>query len=238
MQIHASLTKAITEAKYLTAENCWRYRTILRYFYRQYEKIKYWMYKEEVFDELKKHPYFAAYTIEMCRQDLDTLVEWGNLIPMQDTSKASTVEEFKNKQFRYQMSEYSVEIERLTIKLENIFVEGASLEPTLLERLKDHMLKFGSMLDADSKTTGIWWRDLNNDFKRLNQNYQDYVRSFYSQKAEELMKTREFIAYKDALIDYLREFVKELQKNVHFIENSLSKITQEAAKKVLDKVLE
>ena len=42
------------------------------------------------------------------------------------------IEEFKNKKFRYQMSEYSVEIERLVIRLENLFVEGASLEPTLL----------------------------------------------------------------------------------------------------------
>lgn len=55
------------------------------------------------------------------------------------------IEEFRNKQFRYQLSEYSVEIERMTIKLENIFVEGASLEPTLFERIKDEVLKFASM---------------------------------------------------------------------------------------------
>ncbi len=60
----------------------------------------------------------------------------GNLLPIQDTTKASTVEEFKNKQFRYQLSEYSVEIERMTIRLENLKVESASLEPSLLERLK------------------------------------------------------------------------------------------------------
>lgn len=31
---------------------------------------------------------------------------------------------------------------------------------------------------------------------------------------EEMMKTKEFLAYKDVIIEYLREFVKELQKNL------------------------
>ncbi|WHH59492.1 DUF2397 domain-containing protein [Petroclostridium sp. X23] len=134
MEINMKLTKGITETKYLATENTWRYRPILRYFYVQYEKIKYWMYKEEVYGELRQHELFREYTLDQCKQDLDVLVEWGNLVAVQDTTKAATVEEFKNKQFRYQLSEYAVEIERMTIKLENLFVEGASLEPTLFER--------------------------------------------------------------------------------------------------------
>ncbi len=235
MNIDSKLIKPVTETKYLTADNVWRYRPILRYFYDQYEKIKYWMYKEEVFEELKKNEMFKDYTIEQCKQDLDVLLEWGNLVAMQDTSKASTIEEFRNKQFRYQLSEYSVEIERMTIKLENIFIEGASLEPTLFERIKDEVLKISSMAGKDIKVVGPWWRDLNTDFKRLNQNYQDYIRSFYSLKAEELMRTKEFIAYKDAIIEYLREFVKELQKNFYIIEETLKNLPEEKVEKILEK---
>jgi hypothetical protein len=55
MEIGSKLTKQIDEMRYLTVDNTWRYRSILRYFYLQYEKMKYWMYKEEIFDELKKH---------------------------------------------------------------------------------------------------------------------------------------------------------------------------------------
>ncbi|MEJ6949444.1 TIGR02677 family protein [Natronospora cellulosivora (SeqCode)] len=235
MNINSKLTKPLVEVKYLNTDNSWRYRPILRYFYEQYEKIKYWMYKEEVFQELKKHEIFKDYTMEQCKQDLDVLLDWGNLVAMQDTSKSATIEEFRNKQFRYQLSEYSVEIERMTIKLENIFVEGASLEPTLLERIKDEVQKFSSMAEEDLKVVGLWWRDLNTDFKRLNQNYQDYIRSFYSIKAEEMMRTREFIAYKDAVIDYLREFVKELQKNLYIIEETIKKLSDSQVEKVLKK---
>lgn len=228
--------KPITETKYLTADNCWRYRAILRYFYLQYEKIRYWFYKEDIFEALRGNPYFSSYTPELCSQDLDALVSWGNLVPMQDTSRASTVEEFKNKQFRYQLSEYAVEIERLTIKLENIYVEGASLEPSLFERIRDAVLKIAQMADAEPKTVGAWWNDLNNDFRRLNQNYQDYVRSFYSQKAEDLMKSRAFIAYKDSLVEYLRDFVKGLQKNAQSIEKALRGIQQDTIDRILEKV--
>ncbi|MBC7765043.1 MAG: TIGR02677 family protein [Hyphomonadaceae bacterium] len=238
MELNFKLTKPITETKYLSETNCSRYRPILRYFYYQYEKLAYRMHKEEVFEALKKHPFFEAYTFEQCKHDLDALVEWGNLIPVQDTSRATTIDEFKNKQFRYHLSEYSVEIERLTIRLENLAVEGASLEPSLFEKLLEGISKIRTIGHEPLNVIDAWWRSLNADFKTLNQDYQDYMRSFYSLKAEERMKTKEFIAYKDALINYLRNFVKGLQRNAQLIERVLKDIPPETVASVLSKVIE
>lgn len=98
------------------------------------------------------------------------LTEWKNLNTIQDTRRVSSIEEFKNKKFRYQMSEYSVEIERLVIRLENLFVEGASLEPTLLERIRLNVERFPKMSGEDPNTVYAWWNDLNNDFIRLKKN--------------------------------------------------------------------
>ncbi|WP_333860584.1 TIGR02677 family protein [Clostridium sp.] len=237
MKITDKLTRQIDEMRYLTAENAWRYRTILRFFYLQYEKMKYWMYKEEVFEELKKYNEFKNYTIESCRQDLDVLISWKNLMAVQDTAKVTTVEEFKNKQFRYELSEYSVEIERLTIKLENLFIESASLEPSLLERIKEYIEKLTEMTSKNEKEVGSWWNSLNNDFKRLNQNYQDYIRDLYGIKADELMKTREFLIFKDKFIDYLRDFIKSLQYNSSHIEYLLGNLDKDQVNQVLQKVL-
>ena len=89
------------------------------------------------------------------------------------------------------MSEYSVEIERLVIRLENLFIEGASLEPTLLERIRINVARFPQMADEDTDKVYTWWTDLNNDFVRLNQNYQDYIRDLNSVKAEEMMHTKQ-----------------------------------------------
>ena len=131
MKVNEKLVKPVREAKYLDVENTDRYRSIARLFYLNYEKLKYWMYQEEVYEELTEDPYFADYTMEQCQQDLETLTGWGNLATIQDTKRVSTIEEFKNKKFRFQLTETTVEIERMVVRLENLFIEGASLEPTL-----------------------------------------------------------------------------------------------------------
>ena len=77
-----------------------------------------------------------------------------------------------------------------------------------------------------------WWTDLNNDFVRLNQNYQDYIRDLNSVRAEEMMHTKEFLVFKDRLIEYLRSFIKGLQRNVGVIEENL-RLQNEELKKQL-----
>lgn len=237
MQINEALLKPITETKYLNVDNTHRYRSIIRFFYLQYEKMRYWMYPEEVFEELSSHESFKEYTLEQCQTDLQSLKEWKNLMAMQDTKKVSTIEEFKNKKFRYQLSEYSVEIERMVVRLESLTVEGSSLEPTLLERIRESIAKIEEISKQGEKEIYSWWSDLNNNFVLLNQNYQDYMRDLNSLKAEEMMKTKEFLIFKDKLIEYLRGFVKGLQYNVAMIEGHLTKLEPEWMNSIYEHVL-
>ena len=238
MLIHEKLLKPVVETKYLNVENTARYRSIIRLFYLKYERLKYWLYQEDVYEELKEDPYFSEYTMEQCQQDLAALVEWKNLLTIQDTRKVTTIEEFKNKKFRYQLSEYTVEIERMVIRLENLFVEGASLEPALLERIRINIGKIKEIGEKEQEQVYSWWNDLNNDFIRLNQNYQDYMRELNSVKAEELMRTKEFLIFKDRLMDYLRTFVKSLQMNVTMIEDYLRNLKEEHMEKILNQIIE
>ncbi|MFI3214476.1 MAG: TIGR02677 family protein [Eubacteriales bacterium] len=239
MQIDEKLIKQITEMKYLTMENTDRYRTILRYFYLHDKKFQYWIYQEEVYEEMMKYTYFQemSYTPELCQQDLTTLVNWKNLLTMQDTRHVTSIEEFKNKKFRYRLSEYSVEIERLVLRLENLSVEGASLEPTLLERIKNNLMKINEVPFYDSDETYVWWNELNHDFIRLNQNYNDYIRELNGIKADEMMKSREFLIFKDKLIEYLRMFIKSLQRNVVIIEGYLAEISEDWLESVLEQLV-
>lgn len=238
MRVQETLKKPMLEAKYLNVENTDRYRPIIRLFYLKYEKLKYWMYQEDVFEELKEDEYFRDYTSEQCQQDLTALTGWGNLVTVQDTRRVSTIEEFKNKRFRYQLSETTVEIERMVIRVENLFIESSSLEPTLLERLRINLKKIPEMAEQNQEAIYTWWNDLNNDFIRLNQNYQDYMRELNSVKAEEMMKTKEFLVFKDRLIEYLRSFVKSLQMNASAIEKYLKDTESQVISHVLDQVTE
>lgn len=237
MQVSDKSIKPLTEVKYLNADNVSRYRCIMRIFFENYEKLKYWMYQEDIYEEMIKDPFFADYRPEQCQQDLAMLVEWKNLNTIQDTRNVATIEEFKNKKYRYQMSEYSVEIERLVLRLENLFIEGASLEPTLLERIRREIERVPEMTELDDNTVYTWWSDLNNDFVRLNQNYQDYIRDLNSMKAEEMMRTNEFLVFKDRLVEYLRSFVKGLQRNVGVIEENLRVQKEEVWEIIFEKII-
>ena len=145
MRVDRNITKTIEESKYLSTENTWRYRTIIRIIYRNYERMKYWLYKEDVFAELKNFDEFSEYTIDNLKNDLDALVNWKNLNAIADTAKVNTIEEFKNREFRYQLSTVTIEIERMLIALENMQIENnATLEATLVERFRSLLEKASS----------------------------------------------------------------------------------------------
>lgn len=237
MKIYNKLVKPISEVNYLRAENAERYRVIIRYFFYEYEKIRYWLFKEDIFEMMKEHELFKDYTIEKCQSDLASLVEWGNLTAQQASFKATTLQEFQNKKFRYQLSEYTVEIERMTIRLENLEIEGASLEPTLLERIRNQIIQLESMKMKSMEEVSSWWRSLNDDFIRLNHDYQDYIRTLNSAKAEQLMKSKEFLLFKDKLTMYLRSFIKSLQQYGMMIEAYLSNVKAEDVTLLFDKIV-
>ena len=58
-----------------------------------------------------------------------------------------------------------------------------------------------------------------------------------SVKAEQMMQTRAFLAFKDQLVEYLRNFIKNLQRNVGAIEEELQMITEAQKAAVLEKVI-
>lgn len=226
MEVYEKLTKQISETKYLSTENSYRYRPIMRCFYQHYERLEYWLYKEDVFSELKNNEIFSNYTLEECERDLETLTDWLSLSKMQDTKNASSIEEFKNKKFRYQLTEYATEIERLTISLEEMEIKTASLEPKLFDRIRISLSNFENTNSLTEEEINNLWTNLNEDFTKLNQNYQDFLKKFNEPKSEELLQSVLFLRFKSEIIKYLREFVKGYQKNIHYIRNSISKIDE------------
>ena len=228
----------INETSYLSVPNAQVYRKIMRCFYREYEKMNFQLYKEDVFKVLKEDELFEDYSMDQLVLDLNALVKWKNLTPIQDPGRVYTIADYKNKQYQYTMSEYAVEIERLTVRLENLFLESGNLSTNFFVRLEKSLEETENMRNVSLKEVNEWWRLLQEDFKRLNQNYQDYLRDFYSGKSEQLMKSVEFIVHKDKFIKYLNEFVQELQRHSRRIEQILRKNLPLMENEILEKVIE
>lgn len=196
------------------------------------------MYKEDIFRLLKQDDMFLDYTLEQLVMDLDALVKWKNLTPIQDPGRVYTIAEYKNKQYQYTMSEYAVEIERMTVRLENLFVESGNLSTNFFVRIERSLDEAEDMQNTSLKDINEWWNLLQEDFKRLNQNYQDYLRDFYSGKSEQLMKSVEFIVHKDKFIKYLTEFIQEMQRHSRKIQRILEKNTALMEDILLEKVVQ
>ena len=234
MEITEKLTKQITEVKYLSVENTERYRPIIRYFFKQYEKLEYWLYKEDVFNNLKNN--IEDYTIDLCEQDLLKLVEWGNLTNIQDSSNVKTVEEFKNRKFRYQLTEYAIEIERMVMRLETLNVETASLEPKLFEKLRLLLTELSNL--GDKEKIYSTFEELNETFTKLNNNYKDFLKMFSEAKSEELMKSEQFLVYKDKVIEYLKNFISGFQINEIKIKKILKNLPENFEDVLMSNVME
>lgn len=235
MEIQEKLTKQITETKYLNVENTERYRPIIRLFFEKYERLEYWLYKEDVFNELKKSDYFKDYTIELCEQDLNRLVEWQNLTNMQDTSNVQTVDEFKNRKYRYQLTEYAIEIERLVLRLETLKVKTSSLEPKLFEKIRLLLQKLLTL--KDPKELNDCFNELNYNFTTLNESYKDFLKIFHEAKTEDLMKSEAFVLYKDKVISYLKDFIGGFQLNGLKINEIIKKIPEDFEEYLMDELI-
>ncbi|QKY69983.1 TIGR02677 family protein [Lentibacillus sp. CBA3610] len=234
--------KKVQEASYLTADKAWSYRAILRYFYVQHERMRELLFPEEIFAHLKDLDGFQDYTEDQLHQDLDQLVKWNNLVARQEMSRASTIEEFKKKRYRYQSTPYTIEFERMLQQMEHggdVF--GGSLERKEFERLYQELLKVETIAGKQelppADECAQLWNDIFAYFRSINQNTSDYMAHINSEAAEEQMQTEAFLAYKDQFTTYLRDFIIGLQQTALKIQQLLETISIEQLQPLINQVI-
>lgn len=234
-------SKKVKEAAYLTADNHLRYRTILRYFFIQHERMREYIYPEEVFSYVKNNEDLQEYDEDSLYLDLDQLVKWGNLIPRQEMNSPRTIEEYKKKRFRYQPTPYTIEFERLLNEMENKKESfGGALERTQFNRLYQLLQEIEIIVLENKKITNEeanqLWEDLLNYFRQIVQNTSDYIAYINSEEVEERMKTEAFLIYKDQFTKYLREFIRAMQSTSEQIKAVLSALPQNRMESFFKKV--
>ncbi|WP_035020896.1 TIGR02677 family protein [Anoxybacillus flavithermus] len=237
-----SWLKPITEAKYLVVDNAYRYRAILRYFYTQHERMRQYLFPEEVYAFLKQFDEFQAYTEEELQQDLEQLVKWKNLIARQETGHIRTIEEFKKKRFRYQCSPYTVEIERMIRTLEQLGdTFGGSLEKTRFDRLYASLARMESIIHdgfrEKREEMNQVWEETFDYFKKIIQNSADYIAYLNGENMEERMMSDSFLVYKEQFTAYLRDFIVALQKTSMQIEKLLEDLPEDGVRRFIEEVV-
>lgn len=229
--------KNITETNYLNVSKTPIYRRIMRCFYEERENLKYNLYREEVFERIRDCPELVDYKeAKELDNELNFLIDNGNLTAVQSPKKAQTLEEYKNKEFIYSMTETAVIVERMIITLENLEFQSKSISTNFLTRIEFELEKVrgNNFKNWSSNEVSEWWENLQDNFKKLNESYQDYLHEFYGERAQKFMRTFEFIEYKDKLMVVLREFIRELQLKRTRLKNILDEIEESVESEILD----
>jgi uncharacterized protein (TIGR02677 family) len=235
--------KKIIEASYLTADSAAHYRTILRYFYHQHERMRDFLAPEEILEHMRSIPAFADYQEEQLHQQLAQLVKWNNLIARQDMTNAKTIEEYKKKRFRYQCTPYTVEIERMMVNLEKIgdTFQG-SLERSQFDRLFQALTTLQNELEHDlSKPAEEYmrmWEDVFRYFQTIRTSTADYIAYINSEQTDQRMQTEAFLVYKNQFTTYLRDFIVSLQKTSLQIQQLLSELAINNMQPFFQKLIE
>lgn len=224
--------KKVIEASYLTADSAAQYRTILRYFYHQHERMRDFIAPEEILEHLRTIPSFSDYQEEQLHLQLAQLVKWNNLIARQDMTNAKTVEEYKKKRFRYQSTPYTIEIERMLTVLEKKVGDTfqGSLERSQFERLLQSLTTLQKEIDGElTKQPEEYmrlWDDVFRYFQTIRTSTADYIAYINSEETDQRMQTEAFLVYKNQFTTYLRDFIVSLQKTSLQIGERLQELTQ------------
>ena len=121
----------------------------------------------------------------------------------------------------------------MTITLENLYTHSTGLSSSAFRRIQGALRAAEQLEKMSLKEVGEWWGELQEDFRRLRQNHQDYLREFYGPSAEKQMKSAEFLVYKQHLIRYLEDFVQDLQSSAAQIGALLESFSEEQVHRIL-----
>ncbi|MFC4808833.1 TIGR02677 family protein [Paenibacillus sp. GCM10023250] len=230
--------RAVPELSYLTAINVARYRAIMKFVYTEYQRLKYWLRPEEVYEGVMAWGVLEAYTLDQCLSDLENLKGWGNLASRHDGGRALSVEEYMRKKSQYLLTPYAIEIERMLESLEKVKGYGGSLETTYFDSITICIQEIrNKVMEFEPGEALRNWEKLYEAFKTMHENAADFIASIHSIQAEEMMATEGFLALKDSLVNYLQHFVKSLQRSAYRIEGLLQRVGNGLRDAYLEKVL-
>ncbi|MFD2727925.1 TIGR02677 family protein [Enterococcus camelliae] len=192
---------------YLNVENVGRYRLLMRFLYKRHRQMQGTIYRPELLKMMQRE-YPGTYSELDLDNDLENLVAWGNLLKQQEMIRPKSIEEYRNKNFRYQISEDGVLVEEMVYQMTHRehSVRGALNEQSfrrLLDLLEEFVDKEYSLIET--------WTFIREEFKKIGEDTSNYIGYITSPEVDSRMKTEEFLIYKDKFVNYLREFISSVQ---------------------------
>lgn len=204
------------------------YRAIMRVFADAKARYVLQMGPEEVAGELRA----GGYVVELSEEGgieaaLDTLVEWGNLKRSQDTRRAATLEEFRRRNSVYQTTTAGEAAERAVAELTEAMQRAGSLQTVMLAAILSNLRTLADELAGPEPSPARLFTalfDLDNQFSALTANASTFMGGLYRAIEASEVHAEAFVAYKQAVIAYLEQFLSELARLAPQIADAVAEV--------------
>ena len=204
-----------TSFNYLAAEKTELYRAVMQAFSEAKEQFLVHLRPEDILGRTAQDG--RRPDLETIQAALNQLVEWGNLQAEPDTSRVTTVEDFYRARYLYQITREGEAAQAALATFERMLGHQGALQSVALADIANQLRALDTLLGADGTRNAqdpakahLLLRDITRVFADLADNARDFMAGLARGLDLRTTERDAFIAYKDRLLGYLRQFIGDL----------------------------
>lgn len=204
------------------------YRAIMRVFTDGKARFKIHYRPDQVAAELERRGQRSELPEGGLERALDQLRRWGNLRRIHDTGRVATLEDFRRRHFLYQVTPAGEAAERAVGTVIEVLRESGSLQTVMLGAIAKNLALVERELRREAARPEVLYEALFNvsqQFRALTENASLFLGRLHEAIDASDVRRKAFLLYKEAVIAYLDDFMRELSEIAPRITRTLGAIS-------------
>ncbi len=184
---------------------------------------------DQVADELMRRGYRSELPEGGLERALDQLKSWGNLRRIHDTGRVTTLEDFRLRHFLYQITPAGEAAERAVGSVIDVLRESGSLQTVMLGAIAKNLAALEAELGREPPRPEVLYEALFNvtqQFRALTENASIFLGRLHEAIDASDVQREAFLLYKEAVIAYLDDFMRELSEIAPRITRTLGQLAE------------
>ncbi len=221
---------------YTVEANAPLYRALARVFAEAKARYRIQLRPEAVAGELGRVGWREEVSAEELDRALDQLVAWGNLRKSHDTARVTTLEEFRRRQFLYQLTPAGEAAEKAVGAVLDALAASGSLQSVMLSAILtnlEELARLAEEVEPEPARVARTLFDASREFEALAANASTFLGRLHEAIDAGEADSETFVIYKQAVLEYLEKFVAELAALAPRIRDTLGAIESRGSARLL-----